>query len=201
MNNVIESLVMPGGWHKPELDRLGRPMPQPIRANTYRELIANVTKFRADNVIPIGDVKAEVDEYICKNFPHMCHNIDGATISITITHHPSPIKTLTDDMIQWLDSRVENHSSDELELRSEAQRRADICRRCKFNTRWNDNCGSCNEAVKRLSSILRVGNDVGHSRQLKACQILRHENRAAVWLRMEKIGNNPDLPQHCWAKR
>ena len=201
---VIESIVMPGGWHKPEKDRLARDMPEPIRASTYRALIEAVIKFRADNIIPIGDVKSEVDEYICLAYPHMCHSIVGAEVSIHVTHGPrSPAvsKTLTDEMIQEMDRQLTNHSSENLELRQEAQRRADICRKCQFNVRWNNSCGSCVEAVNRISTILRSGQDVVHSRELRACQILKHENRSAVWLRIDGRASNPDLPPRCWAKQ
>jgi hypothetical protein len=201
---VIESIVMPGGWHKPEIDRLGREMQEPVRASTYQALIEAVTKFRADNVIPIGDVKDEIDEYICTNFPHMCHSIVGADVTIHVSHgprQPRSAKTLTDEMIQTMDQQLSNHSSENLELRQEAQRRADICRKCQYNVRWNNSCGSCVEAVNRMSTILRSGQDVVHSRELRACQILKHENRSAVWMRLSGAARNPDLPQHCWAKR
>ena len=197
---VIESLIMPGGWHKPEKDRLDRDMPEPIRAHTYKQLIEAVTKFRADNVIPIGDVQADVDTYICTNFPRMCHQLSGVT-RIGIKQSISPMRTLTDKMIQTMDQQIQDHSPENLELKQEAQRRADICASCKFNTRWNSNCGSCVEAVNRMSGILRAGNFTSKDRTLRACQILKHENRSAVWLRLDKIGQSPDLPGYCWARR
>jgi len=197
---VIQSLVMPGGWHKPEKDRLGRDMPEPIRADTYKELIEAVIKFRADNTIPIGDVRAEVNEYICTSWPHMCHGVPGAEVTVTVSHGSS-VQSLTDRMIQWLDRQVENHSPETLELNEEAQRRADICRMCAYNVHWNSGCGSCSDAVNRMSTILRVGKALPHSERLRACQILGQENRAAVWLRREKLGNSPELPDHCWVKR
>lgn len=201
MSEVIESVVMPGGWHKPEKDRLGRDMPEPIRGDTYKDLVENVIKFRADNMIPIGDVRAEVNEYICTSYPHMCHNVPGAEVTVTITQGTVTQQSLTDTMIQWLDRQVENHSPDTLELAGEAQRRADICKMCAYNVHWNSGCGSCSDAVNRLSTILRVGKTLSSSDRLRACQILGHENRAAVWLRLDKIGNSPELPPECWAKR
>jgi hypothetical protein len=200
MREVIESVVMPGGWHKPEKDRLGRDMPQPIRADTYQKLIEAVIQFRVDNVIPIGDVRRDVNDYICSNFPHMCHPVTGAVVQVSIDHHPTGTKTLTDNMIQWLDGAITNHSSEHLEMSLEAQRRAEICIKCRFNTQWNSSCGSCLEAVNRMSSIIRMGNDTPRGHKLKACQILQHENRSAVWLRRERINQSLDLPAHCWAK-
>lgn len=197
---VIESIVMPGGWHKPEKDRLGRDLPQPIRADTYKKLVEAVVKFRVDNVIPVENAKQEIDEYICTNFPHMCHSVIGAEVEVSVDHHPSSYKTLTDQMIQWLDTQVEHHSAESLELKQEAMRRAEICLKCPYNVKWNSGCGSCSEAVSRLSTILRIGNDVPKGYKLKACQILKHENRSAVWLRPDKISKSLDLPQHCWAK-
>lgn len=191
---------MPDGWHKPEKDRLGRDMPHPIRAMTYRDLIDAVTKFRADNVIPIGDVKADVDEYICSNFPHMCHK-SKAEIRVSVDIPKTHLRTVTDRMIQTMDDQIKDHSVEDLELKQEAQRRAEICRRCRFNVRWNTGCGSCREAVNRMSMILRSGNSVPHERDLHACQILAHENHSAVWLKLDKIKHRPDLPGFCWARR
>ena len=200
MREVIESVVMPGGWHKPEKNRAGIDMPEPIRADTYKQLIEAVIKFRADNVIPIGDAKADVDEYICSNFSHMCHPELPYTVEVHVDNKSNEIKTLTDHMLQWLDRTIDHHSIDNLEMRTEALRRADICLGCRYNTKWNSNCGSCSEAVGRMSNILRLGNDVPNGQKLRACQILKHENRAAVWLKKEKIMRSNDVPNYCWAK-
>jgi hypothetical protein len=51
-----------------------------------------------------------------------------------------------------------------------------------------------------MSNILRLNNDVPRGDKLKACQILKHENRSAVWLKKEKIMRSNDVPNHCWAK-
>lgn len=201
MSRVIQSIVMPGGWHKPEKDRSGRDLPEPVRADTYKDLIAAVAKFRADNVIPIGDVEADVENYICQNFPHMCHNVPGAEVTVTIsTGNKSAFQTLTDRTIQWLDEKIDNHSIDKLVLAPEAKRRADICAKCKFNQRWNSNCGACFEAITRMSSVLRYGNDVPNGKDLYSCQILGHENRSAVWLKASELKTSHDLPQPCWCK-
>lgn len=200
MREIIEAMVMPGGWHKPEKNRAGLDMPAPIRADTYKQLIETVIKFRADNVIPIGNAKADVDEYICANFPHMCHPEGSVSVEVYVDNKSSEIKTLTDQMLHWLDHSIDHHSIDNLEMRTEAIRRADICLSCRYNTKWNSNCGSCSEAVSRMSNILRLNNDVPRGDKLKACQILKHENRSAVWLKKEKIMRSNDVPNHCWAK-
>ena len=197
---IIEAMVMPGGWHKPEKSRAGMDMPAPIRADTYKQLIEAVIKFRADNVIPIGDAKADVDEYICSNFPHMCHPEGAVSVEVYVDNKSNEIKTLTDQMLHWLDRSIENHSIENLEMRTEAMRRADICLGCRYNTKWNSGCGSCSEAVGRMSNILRLNNDVPRGDKLKACQILKHENRSAVWLKKEKIMRSNDVPNHCWAR-
>lgn len=200
MSRVIQAIVMPGGWHKPEKDRSGRNMPEPIRADTYTDLIAAVAKFRADNVIPIGNVEQDIEDYICANFPHMCHNVPGAQVSIVSVSRISPAQTLTDKTILWLESKIDNHSVDKLVLDPEAKRRAEICAKCKFNQKWNSNCGACFEAISRMSSIVRYGNDVPQGKSLYSCQILGHENRAAVWLNASELSTSHDLPSHCWRK-
>jgi hypothetical protein len=198
---VISSMVMPGGWHKPELDRLGRAMPNPIRAGTYGKLIAAVTKFRADNGIMIGDVRADIDNYICSHFPNFC--VPGnATVDVHVQFAVDKIRSLTDEMLQWLERIIINHSADRLVLQTEARRRAEICSKCKLNVPWNESCGSCLEAVNRLSSVLRIGNTLSATdRKLKCCKVLHHENRAAVWLRLDYIATSSELPSYCWARR
>jgi hypothetical protein len=198
MKRVITSMVMPGGWHKPEVDRLGRQFPQPVRAATYELLIMAVAKFRADNSIPVGDPKKDVDDYICTAFPRMCHDFKSdASVTIAI---PQAV-TLTDRMLQKMEKQLENHSEERLELKQEATRRADICRGCQFNVRWNTGCGACFEAVNRMSATLRMGRHAPRDRDLRACRILQHENRSAVWLRLDYIGTSSDLPGFCWARK
>jgi hypothetical protein len=200
MSRVIESVIMPGGWHKPEKDRLGRDGIT-VRADTYRQLIAAIIKFRSDNIIPIGNVESELESWLCETYPHMCHQVYGAEVSIFFERGPSPIQEITDKLLQWLDSRIRDHSVNKLELQSEARRRAEICCSCQYNVNWNSNCGTCSEAVNRMSTILRFGNDVHGSDKLKACQLLGHENRAAIWLKNENVGSSPDLPNFCWARK
>jgi len=200
---VITSMVMPGGWHKPENDRAGRPLPQSIRADTFWDLIDAVTKFRADNLIPIGNVLHDVEEYICKTHPGSCTH-RGARVSVQITtapSAPSTAQTITDQMIAWMDSRLDNHSVDRTVVDADARSRAEVCRKCPMNIKWNTGCGTCVDAVGRLSTALRLGKDVPGGRRLFACKILRHENRSAVWLDRSLIGESPSLPAHCWARK
>ncbi len=134
----------------------------------------------------------------------MCHAVPGAHVTVEVHvpgSHVDQLTQRTDDMIAWLASRVDDHSSEALELKSEAQRRAAICLNCPQNVAWKSGCGECKASVDQLSTTIRIGNDVARGRKLTACQILRQENRAAVWLRMDRIGNDPRLPGHCWAKR
>lgn len=199
---VIESVVMPGGWHKPEKDRLGQDLPEPIRADTYKKLIEAVVQFRLDNSIPLGDVKAEVDEYICTTFPHMCHYIENARVVITVGKPPPNRRpSLTDDIIQWFVRVLKDHSIDKLVTPDVAKQRAEICRKCKLNIRWNESCGSCVETINRSSALVRFGQDVPHGKELKGCQVLRHENRSAVWLKDEFLESDDSLPSYCWARK
>jgi hypothetical protein len=200
---VLTAMVMPGGWHKPEVDRAGRQLREPIRADTFWDLIAAVTKFRADNLIPIGNVQHDVEEYICEKFPNSCVS-RGATAVVEIRVAPpavNPAQTLTDNMIGWMDKRLNNHSVDRIVIDSEARQRAEVCRKCPMNVKWNTGCGTCVDAVGRLSTALRLGKDVPGGKRLFACRVLQHENRSAVWLDKSLVETSPTLPGHCWAKR
>ncbi len=196
---VITSVVMPTGWHKPESG-----LPEPIRANTFDELIDAVTKYRVDNGVPVGDVLDDIEKYICEKYPHMCHNIRGAIVQVHVKHPPKIVndrQLFFDRIVQWMQSKIRSHSIDKLELEPIARQRASICAKCPFNQPWSTGCGVCADTVNRLGGMLRIGRDVAGGRKLKGCQVLGHENRSAVWLRLNEIENSDQLPSHCWAKR
>lgn len=194
---VITALVMPGGWHKPEIDRAGRPLPNPIRGDTFEHLIENVTKFRTDNLIPLGNVLQDVEDFICATYPRSCGSVRGAKVSIEVSRSQPTAPTITDRMVAWLAGVLNNHSQEKLVLNTEARARAEVCRKCPLNVKWNISCGSCVEQVGRLSTAVRLGNDVPWGKKLFACKAAGHENRSAVWLR--NPGPRPsNVPAHCW---
>lgn len=201
---VITGIVMPGGWHKPELDRAGRPMKEPIRASTFEELVQAVIKFRADNLIPIGNAAQDCEDYICNTFPNACLSITGATAQVTVTRGAASTETqsLTDAMIQWMDRTLDNHDESRLVLLSEAKSRAEVCRKCPFNKPWNISCGSCSEQVGRLGTAIRLGRDTPWGKRLYACRLFRLETRSAVWLRnpVNTLQTSVQKPAHCWVR-
>lgn len=200
IRTVVESIVMPRGWHKPEKDRRGVDLPEPIRASSYVDLIAAVTKYRVDNEIALGDVKREINDYICDNWPHMCHEFpaDQVTISYQQTAGDVPPKTLTEEVLTWMSEATTNHAADDLVLPEEARRRAEICSTCPKNKKLPSSCSSCIEAVDRMSVVLRNGKSTPKDKKLGVCTVLSHENRAAVWLRKDKLRTSDQLPSHCW---
>ncbi|MCK9587766.1 MAG: hypothetical protein M0Q93_00200 [Terrimicrobiaceae bacterium] len=150
-------------------------------------------------MIPIGDPLADVEKYICEKFPGSCHSVPGATVQVTVKRGSTD--KLTDEMIAWLDRALINHSQDKLVLKAKALERGEICRKCPMNVSWNRSCGVCSEAVGRLSSMVRAGQDVAFGKRLFACRVFKHENRSAVWLREQPPQEaSGSAPAFCWAK-
>jgi len=208
---VIEDIVMPNGWHMIVRDSHGTELPEPIRGSTFRELLDNLVKFRVDNGLAIDTVQEDAIQYICGKYPHMCCPSNAHVMYSSAAHSREPSQDnesksklpLTAKMLLWLESTLENasnHNRDSLVSKSEAQRRADICRACPFNKPWNNSCSSCRDAASRLGTILRDGQDVIRGRQLGVCEIHGHDNRTAVWLKSAKFKPSTSQPATCWIK-
>lgn len=195
---VIQGMVMPGGWHYP----IGHNLPN-ITANTFKELVQALLDYRSANQLPLGKPVEDIEAYICGRFPNFCHDVAGATVVVEMS---GPVMTtesqsLVDNMVAWYESIMVNLSTEDIVLSSEAQRRAAICERCPLNVKWKTNCGTCNDNMDRLANNARFNQTLARDRRLKACGCLKHDNRAAVWMKDHKLRKSPDVHPNCWVPR
>lgn len=167
-----------------------------ITGSSYKNLLDNVTTYRAENHIPVGDVEGDVTNYICGNWPHFCHGVD--MVVVTSVTSPTSQSDLMNDISTW--ARNILHSNKQVNLVSDelAEERAKICRQCPNNVNWRGGCSSCIAATDRISASIRNARDTKSSAVLGGCKLLRHDNRSAIFFDKEMLSISNDLPNFCW---
>jgi hypothetical protein len=189
MPKPIEGLIPPGGHHYMESDFR-------ITGSSYKNLLDNVTSYRAENHIPVGDVEGDVTNYICGNWPHFCHGVDMVVVTSVSS------QTASGDLMQDIGTWARNilHSNKRINLVSDelAEERAKICRQCPNNVNWRGGCSSCIAATDRICASIRNARDTKSSAVLGGCRMLRHDNRTAIFFDKETLSASNDLPDFCW---
>jgi hypothetical protein len=175
MPKVILGMIPPSGWHYIESD---------VRLNgsDYSNLLSVVESYRAENHIPIGDVEGDVTSYICSNYPNFCHGVD--MVSVTSVN---PSGELLNDIQTWA-KNIQNSNKPVIYVTDElAEERAKTCRACVNNINWRGGCTSCINATDRLSASVRQGRETDSSAVLGGCNVMRHDNRTAIFCRLLRI--------------
>lgn len=174
-----------------------------FRGTTFDMVYNRIVAARKANSLPVGlGFEKEVEGWLCEDHPHECEDYNPAIprkpreIGMGDVIHGSKVM-----LAHWLAGRP-------LEPREEAERRAEICSRCKYNVPIRTPCGGiCSEL---LSIVERVVGGKGTSRDgsLNACFICGCVLRAAVWtelaIQCKGVDENmkiqfSSVPQ-CWKK-
>ncbi len=156
-----------------------------LTGQTLPSCAKEVTNFRVENDLPIGDPEAEIRAYV-----------GGTRISL------GQSITLRQRVTSWKTNR--QFQSHELVDEPEAERRAQICRDCPMNVQhWQDGCGACFAKTKQDLLALRQAREV--KTKVGACNILGWDNSTSVWLTEASLKNRiqhlDKLPGFCWAKK
>jgi hypothetical protein len=189
MPKPIEGIIPPHGFHYIESD-------VKITGSSYKNLLDNVTNYRAENNISVGDVEGDVTNYICGNWPHFCHGVDMVVVTSVTT--PTNTTDLMNDISTW--ARNILHSTERTNLVSDelAEERAKICRQCENNVNWRGGCSSCIASTDRICASIRNARDTKSSAVLGGCKTLRHDNRSAIFFDKDNLSVSNDLPDFCW---
>jgi len=189
MATPIMGMVPPGGWHYIDGD-------VKIEGYIYDVLIENVTNYRAENHLPIGDVAGDINSYICTNWPHFCHGVD--MVSVTSVNAPTATTELLNDIQTWAKNILHSNQTHMLVTDDLAEQRAKVCRACPNNINWRSGCNSCVNAADRICASIRQGRDTDSSAVLGGCAVLRHDNRTAIFFDKEHISRATSTPDNCW---
>ena len=189
MAKVILGMIPPGGWHYFDSDAK-------LTAHSYEGLLKVVEDYRAENHFPVGDVEGDVNSYICSNWPNFCHGVD--MVVVTSVHPESAQQSLLNDITTWGRNLLNSKTANNLVSNELAEERAKICKNCQHNKNWRGGCSSCIAAADRISASVRNGRDTQSSTKLGGCNIMRHDNRSAIFFDKNKLSQATSTPDYCW---
>lgn len=187
----IEGLVPPGGWHYWQGD-------VKLEGYSMENLYKVVQDYRAENHLPTGDVKGDVNSFICGNYPRNCHGVDS--VVVVSVDSPTRQSELLNDITVWAKNILTSQKQIRLVSDELAEARALTCLNCPKNINWKSGCGSCIVATDRLCASIRQGRDTQNTKKLRGCSVLRHDNRAAVFFDKEHFEVTNSVPENCWLK-
>lgn len=111
------------------------------------DLIFKVTQFRTINRLPLGDVEAEVGDWLCRH--------SGAPCVPANIPAPQPgRKVRGGDVARFLGAMAEWVRSAEIVPQEEAEQRAEACAGCKWNSPTDD--AACLGCFGLMARIMRV---------------------------------------------
>lgn len=178
---AMESKRPRGGWVFEEDGEI-------LRGNNHEDLVRKLRKYRGNRGIMFSDCDGDVRRSICKSNPHLCKVVQKKKIVETETPKE---KSLSKIAFEWLSGITRNPYSRVIpEVKKE---RADICRACPHNLKNikpEDEVGASHEYRLNNSTRGKFDSDLG------CCEIHKHDNRVAVWLKGLKP--NPLQPKQCW---
>lgn len=187
---------MPTGWNYIQGGNEKLEGGDVIRAGSFQELLEAVLDYRTSNGIDVGNVYLDVETQICSRFPQQCK---GYT-PFTDANHPEVKRIRIIDRIARWAAKIGSGQTRKVH-QDEAERRAAICEACPNNVAWQADCGGCMKNAQRLCALIRGTSDVSKAGNLRACKVLGHCNRTAIWLDMALINKSDEAPANCWAKR
>jgi hypothetical protein len=198
---IITSVVMPGGWHYPQL--LSNGQTHRITGFSFEQLIGEMLEFRQRHPELVGGaqnanidkVRADLRVYICANFRQNCagaHTAPTHVVGIGVTNYKTPI----DRAANWLADIASKHL-EHVDMGLAAQR-AQVCAQCHQNVRWATPCGPCNDNVQIRIQNLKANLHTPYDRSLLMCRVFGHVNEVAVWLKETHSTSEHTPPAHCW---
>lgn len=195
---IIDTVVMPGGWHYPQA--LSSGLTIKITAFDFEELLRSILDFRMRHIDLCGaesahieSVRSDLKTYICKNFRQNCADANATPYAgIGVAEYHKPIDRSSD----WL-AQMANRRQEHVDL-GLASQRAQICAQCQQNIRWSTSCGPCNDNVQIRIQNLKGNLRTAYDRHLAMCRIYGHVNEVAVWLKDTHSQSDAEPPPHCW---
>jgi hypothetical protein len=192
---------MPNGWHfnQPLNDGTLQRLP-PVEGSigAYEELLQYVLTWRLENNYPVGDVRGDVDNYICTNFPRQCNQISIQSYDVLDNFLKNPPGTrFIDKIIDWATGYA--YRTVEVVHKATADQRSLSCIGCQYNKDWENSCPQCVTKAYQLLGLIRKGKEAERWRKLKACHLFGHCNRTAVWLKKKELPLSSHVPPpNCW---
>lgn len=187
MGRLKESIVPPGGWTYVSNG-------VEFREGSPETLIDAITKYRVQNMIPVGDPLRELEDYFCTKYPNQC---DGASAVSSVNNNVKKNRFI-DRVMKWAQEMYS--SGFELVSDIEANNRAGICHACEAQVNWEDECPKCVQDARRLLIVLRKAKEpIVHN--LKGCRVWGFDCRTACFMKKQPTDKEGSQPARCWVNK
>jgi hypothetical protein len=188
-------MVPPNGWHyqQPYQGVLRK-----IEGSGYTDLIDQITKYRIDHGITLGNPENDYEAWLCSNYPANCNR--STQEAPAETKKP---RTFRERVTSWAANRYARAGTVNLVSQEVANQRAEICSTCPYNQAWREGCPPCIEATDR--TLLLIRQNKKPERAVLGCAIAGHDNSAACFmpepLLRHRKAYTDQLPGFCWLRQ
>lgn len=192
---VNNGMISPGGPHFEVAPGVT------LQAHTFELLYPMITDWRIRHGIPPGDVRADVDQFVCSRWPHAClpDDKDGPTQQMRANSIASRVAT-------WaaLKIRAMPPGGYDLVDEIEAKRRATICLGCPYKKSWKSRCGSCDSSTEAILASVRRLRNISFDNSIFACEVSGQDNPTAIHLPLSAVTPSPEIVERlapgCWMR-
>jgi len=206
MARVKDGVSPPGGFHFFQPLSGGRKLK--IVGTNFDSLVSNVLVARLENDVAPGDVRQEVETYICGLSKGQC-------VSPPTPSRPAPAERPAGMKDRWVDvilawankAALSRSGMGGLVSLQVAEERARQCASCPLNLRWQNSCPQCVLKAQQVLNRLHQGVVVKDRRivdRIGGCRHHRWDNTAAAFMAEPESGpkEHPVNPvPGCWAER
>ena len=206
MPRVKDSISPPGGWHFPQPLSGGRVLR--VKAHGFEPLVAAVLLARLENDITPGDVRQEVEDYVCGLSKAQCVRPELNKPKAAPAPRPPGMKERWVDVILAWANRVTRSRTGMGGITSlpVAQERAQQCARCPLNQRWQNSCPQCVVKTQQVLNRLHQGTRLTKTEitnRIGGCTHHRWDNETAAWHAEPESGKQTEVNPvpGCWAER
>ncbi len=146
-----------------------------VSAVTWDHLMTKVREERRANDAPLGlEIEDEVEQWACIAHPDEVEVVDERL--------PKRRSLGLDDVVRGTQVLAAfKLAGSPLVAQAEAERRADVCRKCPMNIGWSQSCSICAK-VEQVAQAVVGSVRTTHDQQLLACSICGCSLKAAVHL-------------------
>lgn len=166
-------------------------------------LVERVSEYRIINQLPLGDVRAEVEDWLCRETGADCSPVRPRGFGAGLVVRGAELARFVAAMAAWW-------KTDEVVPQEEAERRAEICASCRYNQPLSDvSCAGCYGLAGRILGIIgerrtRMENNLQYCAICHCANTVQVFAPLAVLNRAHKLSDFPtdigDGVTECWKK-
>lgn len=165
-------------------------------------LVARISEYRIINEIPLGDPRAEAEDFLCRETNAECLPVRPRGFFAGMLVKGEDLARFVSALAAWM-------TSADVVPQEEAERRAEICLGCKFHSNLSESsCAGCYGLAGRIAGIIG-GRKTRLDSDLKFCGICSCSLQVVVYAplrildRAHKLSSFPSNVgdgNPCWQK-